>query len=489
MTKQTVLAVLIAFALGAGSGGWLASHPPIAECIAKEAATAEKKPLFYRHPMNPAVTSPVPAKDEMGMDYVPVYPEEETSQKPTVGKKILYYRNPMGLPDTSPVPKKDSMGMDYVPVYEDEAPPPGQVKINVEKIQKLGVKTETVALRHLAHTVRAVGTVQVDERRLHTVAPKFEGWIQNLQANATGQAVRRGQVLMEVYSPDLLSAQQEYLIAYKGQKALRNSSAQTRTAAEQLVSSAWQRLRNWDISDEHLRRLQQQGAPSQFVPLNSPVTGVVLEKPALQGMRFMPGDILFRIADLSTVWLIADVFEQDLALIHEGQSAALRVNAYPDQVFNGRVTFIYPTVAPETRTAKVRIELPNPKGLLKPALYGSVELSTSRHHSQMLAVPDSAVLDSGTRQVVLVQRGEGLFEPRSVKLGGRADGYVEVLDGLKAGETVVSRANFLIDAESNLKAALGSLGSDSGPGGAPQQAEGSPSGTDPAGHEPMHGGH
>ncbi|WP_077729688.1 efflux RND transporter periplasmic adaptor subunit [Methylocaldum sp. 14B] len=488
MTKQTALAVLIAFALGAISGGWLTSHPPITGDAA-EATPTERKPLFYRHPMNPAVTSPVPAKDEMGMDYVPVYPEEETSQKPPAGKKVLYYRNPMGLPDTSPVPKEDSMGMDYVPVYEDEAPPPGQVKINVEKIQKLGVKTETVALRPLNHTVRAVGTVQVDERRLYTVAPKFEGWIQTLHVNATGQTVRRGQVLMEVYSPDLLSAQQEYLIAYRGQKALQNSSAQTRTAAEQLVSSAWQRLRNWDVSDEHLRHLQQQGAPSQFVPLNSPVTGVVLEKPALQGMRFMPGDILFRIADLSTVWLIADVYEQDLALIHEGQNASLRVNAYPDKVFNGRVTFIYPTVTPETRTAKVRIELPNPGGFLKPALYGSVALSTSHHHGQVLAVPDSAVLDSGTRQVVLVQRGEGLFEPRVVKPGWRADGYVEVLEGLTAGETVVSRANFLIDAESNLKAALGSLGSDTGGGHTQQPTENASATADHSGYEHGHGGH
>jgi Cu(I)/Ag(I) efflux system membrane fusion protein len=488
MIKQTVLAVLIAFALGAASGGWLTSHPPITGDAA-EAAPTEKKPLFYRHPMSPVVTSSVPAKDEMGMDYVPVYPEEETPQKPSAGKKILYYRNPMGLPDTSPVPKKDSMGMDYVPVYEDEELKPGQVKINVEKIQKLGVKTETVATRRLTHTVRAVGTLQVDERRLHTVAPKFEGWIQNLHVNTTGQTVRRGQVLMEVYSPNLLSAQQEYLIAYRGQKALLHSSAQTRTAAEQLVSSALQRLRNWDVSDEHMRHLQEQGTPSQFVPLNAPVTGVVLEKPALPGMRFMPGDILFRIADLSTVWLIADVYEQDLALIHEGQNAVLRVNAYPNKVFNGRVTFIYPTVTPETRTAKVRIELPNPGSLLKPALYGSVELSTSHHHGQVLAVPDSAVLDSGTRQVVLVQRGEGLFEPRVVKLGWRADGYVEVLDGLKAGETVVSRANFLIDAESNLKAALGSLGSESGPGDTPQPTEGAPSDIDPAGHEHRHGGH
>ena len=206
-----------------------------------------------------------------------------------------------------------------------------------------------------------------------------------------------------------------------------------------------------------MRRLQQEGKPRNTITLRSPVDGVVMAKPSVQGMRFMPGEALYRIADLSSLWLLAEVFEQDLAWIAPGQEAAVRVNAYPDKVFRGKVAFVYPTVTPETRTARVRIELPNPGRLLKPDMYASVELAIRQRGEPRLAVSDSAVLDSGARQIVLVQRGEGKFEPREVKLGQRGDGYVEVLEGVKEGETVVVSANFLIDAESNLKAAVGGI--------------------------------
>jgi len=375
-------------------------------------------------------------------------------------RKLLYYRNPMGLPDTSPTPKKDQMGMDYIPVYAGEEPATdiSTVKISLEKVQRLGVKTETAALRALVHTVRAVGTVQVDERGLHTVAPKFEGWIERLDVNTTGQYVRRGEVLMEVYSPDLVTAQQEYIIALKGGEAVKDGHPETQASMRQLIAGALQRLSNWDISEEELQRLQKERTARRTISLRSPVSGVVLEKPALKGMRFMPGEALYKISDLSALWLLADIFEQDLALIAQGQSAKIMVNAYPGKVFAGRVAFVYPTVTPETRTAKLRIELANTGGLLKPAMYASVELAAGRSRAKVLAVPDSAVLDSGTRQIVLVQRGEGSFEPRPVKLGVYADGYVEVLEGIKAGESVVISANFLIDSESNLRAALSTFG-------------------------------
>ncbi|MDP2240743.1 MAG: efflux RND transporter periplasmic adaptor subunit [Burkholderiales bacterium] len=375
-------------------------------------------------------------------------------------RKILYYRNPMGLPDTSQTPKKDQMGMDYIAVYDGEEPEAtgSAVKISTDKVQKLGVKTEAASLRDLTRTVRAVGTIQPDERRIFTVAPKFEGWIEQLHINTTGQPVARGQALMEVYSPELVSAQQEYLIALKGVEAVKNGSPEAQANMRQLVSSALQRLRNWDISDAELNRLQKEGATRQTITLRSPVGGVVLEKPALKGMRFMPGEALYKISDLSSLWLLADIFEQDLALIRPGQAAKIMVNAYPGKPFAGKVTFVYPTLTPETRTAKVRIELANPGGLLKPEMYANVELLTGGPKAKTLSVPDSAVIDSGTRQVVLVQLNAGLFEPRTVKLGARADGYVEVLDGIKDGETVVVSANFLIDSESNLKAALGSFG-------------------------------
>lgn len=381
---------------------------------------------------------------------------EASTQKP----KILYYRNPMGHPDTSPVPKKDSMGMDYLPVYEGEEPPSDNsvVKISTEKVQKLGVRTEIAALRELTRTVRAVATVQADERRLYTVAPKFEGWIQRLYVNTTGQAVRKGDALMEVYSPELITAQHEYLIARKGLKSVEDSGSDVRGGMQRLAESALQRLRNWDISERDLQALQQEGETKHYVTLRSAASGVVIEKLAVQGERFMPGEVLYQIADLSKVWMLADVFEQDLAIVHRGQSATIRVDTYPDKVFNGEVTFIYPTVMPETRTAKVRIELPNAQGLLKPAMYGRVEFASFHSKDKVLTVPDSAVLDTGIRRLVLVDLGEGRFEPRTVKLGIHADGYAEVLGGLEAGEMVVVSANFLIDAESNLKAALGGFG-------------------------------
>ena len=456
MTKYFLASLILM--LGVGLGFLVARHQGLPQ-NSDATTVSERKLLYYRHPMNPKVTSPTPAKDDMGMDYVPVYAEQPTStvSSPESGK-ILYYRHPMGAADTSPVPKKDEMGMDYLPVYESELANSRQIQISPEKIQKLGVKTETIAKRALTRSIRALGSIQIDERRIHAVTTKFEGWISHLYVNATGQTVKRGQPLLEVYSPELMTAQQEYLIARQGQQALQQGSGQARDTAKHLTDNALQRLHYWDIAPAQLQRLQIQEKPLDTLPLLSPVNGVVLEKPALEGMRFMPGELLFRIADLSTVWLLAEVFEQDIAEVRLGQVMQVHINAYPDQLFSGKVGFIYPTLATETRTVKVRVELPNGESLLKPGLYGSVTLAALEDRDERLAVPDSAVIDSGARQVVLVQRGDGRFEPHTVKLGLQADGYREVLEGLEAGEEVVTRANFLIDAESNLKSALGSFG-------------------------------
>ena len=377
-------------------------------------------------------------------------------------RKVLFYRNPMGLPDTSAVPKKDPMGMDYVPVYEGGEPEPdmpaGTVKISLNKVQLLGVRSEPAGLRELERTVRAVGTIQPNERLLYTVAPRFEGWIEKLFVNTTGQSVARGQPLMEVYSPDLATAQEEYLIALRGASDLKGGSPEAQAVMQRLAEDALRRLRNWEISDKELEALQQDGKPSRLLVYRSAASGVVLQKPSVQGMRFMPGEVLFEIADLSSVWVLADVSEQDVGLVHLGQEATLNIVAYPGKAFSGKVVFLYPTIDTETRTAKVRIELANPGGLLKPAMFANVELVSGHSRGKVLAVPESAVLDSGARQLVLVRRGEGLFEPRTVRLGMRADGYTEVTEGLEAGEQVVVRANFLIDAESNLKAALETFG-------------------------------
>ena len=374
-------------------------------------------------------------------------------------RKILYYRNPMGLPDTSPVPKQDSMGMEYIPVYADEQQAvanevSGTVNFSIEKMQKLGVKTEVVARHKLSTPIHAAGIVEADERGQYNIAPKFEGWIEKLYVNTTGHQVAAGQALAEIYSPDLIAAQREYLIA----QSLEARAETMQGSDKALTEAALQRLRNWGISDAQLNQLAQNGE-RRTLAITAPESGTVIEKPSVAGMRFMPGEVLFKIANLNRVWLNADVFEQDLGKIQLGTAARINIATYPDKNFSGKVDFIYPMLNPETRTGKIRIELSNPNGLLKPAMFANVELIPSAQQA-VLAVPDSAIIDSGTRQIVLLAKGDGKFEPRTVKLGTHGDGYVEVLSGVDAGESVVTQANFLIDAESNLKAALGGFAHD-----------------------------
>ncbi len=461
MNKALLITALVATGLGAAGGYWLALQHR--GSTADTVEQAEQKPIFYRHPMNAAVTSPVPTKDEMGMDYIPVYQEsaptantgsvaENSTGKPA--RKILYYRNPMGLPDTSSVPKKDSTGMDYTPVFaEEENSNNAQLlHVSTERIQRLGVKTAPVENTQIAHTVRTVGTVEADERRLYNVTLRFNGFIEQLYVNATGQSVALGQPLFELYSPDLVSAQHEYLTARSGQSALGNSEAWLQSGMKNLTESSLERLRNWGISESELTHLEQQGKVQNTVVVRSPTSGVVMEKSVVSGARAMAGDTLFKIADLSQVWIIADVYEQDIGLIKLGQTVLATLDSYPGRTFKGKVGFVYPTLNPATRTVKVRVELPNPNGLLKPMMYTQLEIATQAHTA--LAVPRSAILESGRRTLVLVDRGEGRFEPRPVKLGLRGEEMIEILEGVREQERVVVSANFLIDAESNLEAAL-----------------------------------
>ncbi|MCX7163675.1 MAG: efflux RND transporter periplasmic adaptor subunit [Rhodocyclales bacterium] len=444
--KYGYLAVLPVLLLAVGGGYWLGKGK------AADAATAPAA--------NQATPSAAPAPK---------------------ARKLLYYRNPMGLADTSPQPKKDSMGMDYIAVYEGEDEgansAAGEVKISTEKVQKLGVRTEPAALRELARQVRAAGRVEIDERRVQAVAPKFEGWVERLHVNATGQPVAKGQALFEVYSPELVSAQREYMVAAKGVAALKDAPAEAQTGMRQLAEASLVRLRNWDISEEQIKALAAGGEAKRTLSFRSPAAGIVLEKKAVAGMRFMPGETLYQIADVSSVWVLADVFERDIGMVRAGQKVKLSINAYPDKSFTGTVAYIYPTLKAETRTVPVRIELANPGGLLKPAMYATVEMAVGAS-DKVVTVPLSAVIDSGTRQVVLVQKGAGRFEPREVKLGGRSDDYVEVREGVADGEPVVVAANFLIDAESNLKAALtGLTAAGSAPAAAPKTVSHQATGT------------
>ena len=443
------------------------------------AAKAEdaRQPLYYQDPDGKPAYSAGPGKTADGRDYRPVFddvspgatassadgdgttPQQGRTPAPAVKPadrgRILFYRNPMGLPDTSPVPKKDSMGMDYIPVRENEAADAGAGLVTVApgRMQVLGVRTALVESRaSLARTVRATGTVQFDERRMAVVSTRVGGWVERLEVGATGDAVRRGQVMADLYSPDLVAAEQEFLVASGMGGAMAAASVQ--------------RLRALGVPDGEVARLRRTSKPAQRIPVLAPADGVVTEKMVVQGTRVGPDQPLFRTAALSPLWVIAEVQEGDLGNVRPGQQARAGFVAFPGRGFDGTVDFIYPSLTAETRTARVRIVMPNADGALRAGMFASVEIEApaAAGAGPVLAVPSSAVLDSGTRQAVLVERGEGRFEPRQVRIGVQGDGTAQILDGLKPGERVVVGANFLIDAESNLRAALQAFTGPGGPG-------------------------
>jgi Cu(I)/Ag(I) efflux system membrane fusion protein len=372
------------------------------------------------------------------------------SQSAQPGQRILYYRNPMGHPDTSPVPKKDSMGMDYIPVYADEIDDSDTVKVSLDKIQRSGVTTEKVRARRLDRTVRTVGMVEHDETLLTVVTMRTEGYVEDLFVNKVGQHVSKGDALFRVYSPQIQQAQTDLIIALRAERSRGQD-------ADKAVEGAMQRLRNLGVPESRIKEIHDTGTNPRTLDWPAPADGDVIEKMIVNGQRVAAGDTLYRLADHDRVWLIADVAEADIASITVGMTAAVTLRAKPMQAIEGKVTFVYPVLKPETRTVSVRIELPNSDGLLKPGMYADVVFSADDGEAAA-AVPQSAVIDSGTRQVVLVVKGEGRFQPRAVKLGRRGGGFVEVLEGLKKDEEVVTSATFLIDAESNLKAALQSFG-------------------------------
>ena len=329
---------------------------------------------------------------------------------------------------------------------DDEPDGSGVVKVSPARLQTLGVKTARAAETTLDAALRAVGRVEVDERRTHDVAPRFEGWIERLYVNATGDPVRKGQALFSVYSPELVSAQKELRIAEELQRSAVAADPAALDGAQRLAAAARERLRNWKVG-------AAAGKESANLVFSSPATGVVLEKKAVEGMRFMAGAVIYRIADLSTVWVIADVYEKDLARVRIGEAARVIIDAFPGNRFDARVTYLYPTLNAATRTTPVRLELKNQDGMLRPGMFAHVEIATAGSATR-LTVPTSALIDTGERQVVLLVLGEGRYKPQPVKIGLRGRDAVEILDGLQVNDEVVVAANFLIDAESNLKAAL-----------------------------------
>jgi Cu(I)/Ag(I) efflux system membrane fusion protein len=471
MTRTRAFALLAIGAAAGLAGAYLYAHygPEFLHSVSwwnRAPTGAERAILYYRDPSGAPFWSATPKKDGRGRDYLPVYadgepayesvkPGEEVGEGEQETRKILYYRNPMGLPDTSLVPKKDSMGMDYIPVYADEIDDKDTVKVSLDKVQRSGVRTEKVTTQHLSRTVRAVGTVDHDETLLTVVAMRSDGFVEDLFVNKIGQHVEEGEALFRVYSPQIQQAQTDLIVALRAE-------ARKGQDAERAVQGAVQRLRNLGVPKSRIEEILKTQANERTLDWPAPADGDVIDKKVINGQRVAAGEELYRIADHSQVWLIADVAEADIALIDVGMKATATLRANPTLPVEGKVTLIYPVLKPETRTVSVRIELPNPEGLLKPGMYADV-LFEVEDGAAVAAVPQNAVIDSGMRQVVLVAMGDGRFAPRAVKLGRRGGGFVEVVEGLKVGEEVVTSATFLIDAESNLRAALQTFSQDSAP--------------------------
>lgn len=456
----------------AGGGGYAAGTrglaPEINAYLSEPALgeTALPRPvptgdvIYYQHPDGKPEYSTTPKGTSDGRPFRAVRQSEDVSFEPLKAtarnsgapgaggdRKILYYRNPMGLPDTSKVPKKDSMGMDYLPVFEGDATDSSVVRVSLGKLQRTGVKTATAENAVIRRQVRAPGTVTFDERLVRIVSMRANAFIEGVADVTTGDRVLKGDELFHFFSKDIARAGAEYATELRG------------GGKPDLDVGGALQLRNLGVPEETVKVIARSRTVPRSIAYLSPSDGVVLERSATTGMMAEAGDVLFRIADMSKVWVIADVPEFDAATIRQGAQATVRVRNLPGKTFQGTVDLIYPELQTQTRTAKVRIELSNAEGLLLANMYAEVEIA-SGDTAPVVAVPNSAVIDTGDRQVVFVDKGEGRFEPRDVALGARGDERTEIRKGIEAGEKIVVSANFLLDAESNLNAALSALTAD-----------------------------
>ena len=405
---------LMVLALAVGSGGtWLALRHR-AQTQQAQAAKDADPIVFYRNPMNPAITSPTFMKDEMGMDYIPVHESDLKGQEG--------------------------------PAVEGLA----AVKIDSERQQLIGLTTAPVAEGPVGGDIRTTARVAVDETRIRHIHVKVDGYVEKLFVDFVGMPVAKDQPLFTYFSPDFVSAQEDYLLALKTQKSLAGGSLAGSGA--DLLDAARRRMALWDVPAGAIAELERTGEVRKSLTLYSPITGVVTAKTAVEGMRLGPADTPFEITDLATVWGVADVYEPEIQRVKVGMPADLTLGTFPGKAFHGRVAFIDPQVDPKSRTVKVRVDLPNPKGELKPEMYGEMVLQSQARKG--LVIPVDSVLDSGERKIVFVALGNGRFEPREVQMGSNLGETVEILAGLKKGEAVVTRANFLVDSESRLRAAL-----------------------------------
>jgi Cu(I)/Ag(I) efflux system membrane fusion protein len=409
MTKHWPFLVLLAFVAGIGAGYWYTRFH-----LAEKATVAERRPLYYRDPMNPAITSPVPKQDEMGMDYVPVYAEE---------------------------------------IKGKSSAPAGTVRIDSVTMQDIGVRTARVEQRSLARTIRTVGLVTYSEQLLARLHPKIEGWITRLYVDETGEHVKRNQELLQIYSPQLVATEEEYVLALNSLEVLKNSPYKdVRQGAENLVRSTRERLAWLDVPPHQIRQLEKTREIEKNLHIHSPFDGIVVNIGAREGAYVTPQTEIYMIASLAKVWVYVEVYEYEIPWVKLGDEAVMTLAGLPGQAFKGRITYVYPYLESKTRTLRVRLEFDNPKRALKPEMFANVTILASRR-IDTLVVPEEAVVDTGISDRVFVVRAPGEFEPRLVKVGVRAEGYAQILDGVKAGEEVVTSSEFLIDSESKLREA------------------------------------
>ena len=451
----------------------------------------------WQCPMHPSIVRDDPGDCPIcGMKLVKVAASGGAGGDAKAERKLLFYRSPMDPKQTSPTPRKDEMGMDYVQVYSDEVGGAASVEgladvtIDARRQQLIGLKIARAELGLVGGSWRTNGRIAVDETRVHHVNVKFSGFMERVYADFVGKPVRKGEPLFSIYSPELLSAQQEFLLALDTRKRLAASGGMT-ADGEALVAAARRKLELWDVPRSELDRIERTGEATRDVTFYSPATGVVTRKDVVPGMRVNAGDMPFEIVDLSRVWVLADAYESDLDQVKVGMSASLTLKAFPNRTFKGRVAFIDPLLDPKTRTAKVRIDVANPTGELRPEMFGDVVLQGKSR--QGIRIPADAVIQSGTKNVVFVALGDGKFQPREVQLGEGTSDVVEVVSGLQKGDGVVTRANFLVDSESRLRASLAALSStttapasaekkDAGPTAQPPAKDGAATENPHAGH-------
>ena len=459
MNKSTSITAVVMLLVGLGIGYFMSPERGAINGTSsvESGEPSDKKPLFYRSPMNPAVTSPTPTKDAMGMDYVAVYAEAEVSPQLD---KILFYRSPMNPSVTSPVPAKDAMGMDYIPVYAEgnsTTANGGTVQIDPSVVQNIGVRTAIAEKTSLSRTIRTVGRVDFDEERMSRLHPKVEGWIENIRVDKTGETVNKNDILLSIYSPKLVSTQQEYILALNNLAALSESTFEDiRRGAKELVESSRERLTLLDVPEHQIQELKKSRKIKKNLHIHSPVAGTIINIGSRQGQYVTPKTQLYMVVDLNQVWVYADVYEYELPWVKVGDQVQMSLASVPGKTFTGSLSYIFPYAEAKTRTTKVRIVFDNRERLLRPDMFTEV-LILSDSQEQAIVVPSEAIIRSGNHAQIFVVRGPGKFEPRVVTLGIESSGKVVVMKGLEAGEEVVTSAQFLVDSESKLREATAKM--------------------------------